>query len=69
MDQYDNIVLKYLKSISFVNQQNLTEETSHERIVCVEGDIDVSCQLNLPVHEPIGSCTIGAYPCSRTSDE
>ena len=42
MDQYDNIVLKYLKSISFVNQQNLTEETSHERIVCVEGEIYVS---------------------------
>ena len=39
MDQNDDIVLNYLKPVSFVNQQNLTEETRHERIVCVEGEI------------------------------
>ena len=33
------LVLSFLKTIYLLNQQNLTEETSHERIVCVEGKI------------------------------
>ena len=33
------LVLTYLKTVLLINQQNLTEETSHERIVCVEGKI------------------------------
>ena len=33
------LVLSFLKTTFIVNQQNLTEGTSNERIVCVEGKI------------------------------
>ena len=58
------LVLNYLKTVHLINQQNLTEETSHERIVCLEGKIYA---LDLLMHEP--SDSVEAYFCSLVSDD
>ena len=38
-EQNDMLFLNYLLTVSLVNQQNLTEETGHEGIFCVQGEI------------------------------
>ena len=51
--QNDVLFLNYLKTFSFVDQQNLTEEMSHEGIVFVEGEI--YALVNFSKQEPSNS--------------